>query len=344
LLPALDGGPQDGAALIRELRLAISYQCNLRCEHCYVPVERRVEYHKYFPDELTVEEIEKLLDVASEHLGLRAISITGGEPLITPVWSRTEPIMRRALENEVRVRITTGGAGQIPISDVLAAARNSDNLSFQVSLDGAEAATVNKMRGRSYAYTRATKTIGEIAARGVQVQVRYTITEANYSQTQACYDKVTELGATAFVAKPVFSTGEARRGDMPQVTPESGRELQLALARSSVGRRTKLKFPQPCYLTDADLPAGHNVQITTCRCGRDIAYVTPNGDIYPCPYVVGVPGMENWRLGNLRDSGFNLRRAWAADSTYTDFRSAPKTCHCTSQEITRVSDELLACR
>ncbi len=84
-----DDGPDGHPATIREMRIAISYQCNLRCEHCYVPVERREQYHRHFPDQLTVEELETLLDVASARFGLREISITGGEPLITPVWPRT---------------------------------------------------------------------------------------------------------------------------------------------------------------------------------------------------------------------------------------------------------------
>jgi radical SAM protein with 4Fe4S-binding SPASM domain len=345
LVPGVEPGVEPGArAVIRELRIAVSYQCNLRCQHCYVPEEQRLQYHKLFSDELSVPELEHVLDVMAVDFGLRRISITGGEALMTPVWPRTEHILRRALRHDLKVRLITGGAGQVPVSTVLAAADNSDNLTLQVSLDGVRAESVNRLRGRPYAFDRAVATIAEIARTGTPVLVRYTVTEDNYDQTLACYDLAAELGASTFVFKPVFSSGEARRGGLTSVTPASVRELQLAAARRSVGRRTRLKLPQPCYLTVDDLPAGANVQIAYCGCGRDIAYLTPDGDIYPCTYLVGMPGMQQWRLGNLRDPGFDLARAWTAGNTYREFRDAPRACHCTAQEIGRRSDETLACR
>ncbi|WP_344612260.1 radical SAM protein [Dactylosporangium salmoneum] len=337
-------GERGARAVIRELRIAVSYQCNLRCQHCYVPEEQRSQYHKLFPDELSVEELEQTIDVMAADFGLRRISITGGEALMTPVWPRTERLLRRALRHDLKVRLITGGAGQVPVATVLAAAEHSDNLTLQVSLDGVRAESVNALRGRSYAFDRAVATIGEIAGTGTPVLVRYTVTDDNYDQTLACYDLAAELGASTFVFKPVFSAGEARRGGLTPVTPATVRELQLAAAERSVGRRTRLKLPQPCYLTAEDLPAGANVQIAYCGCGRDIAYLTPDGDVYPCTYLVGMPGMEQWRLGNLRDPEFDLARAWTAEDTYQEFRDAPQACHCTAQEIGRRSDETLACR
>jgi radical SAM protein with 4Fe4S-binding SPASM domain len=324
--------------------MAVSYQCNLRCQHCYVPEEKRERYRQYFPDELSVEELETVIDVMAVDYGLRRISITGGEALLLPVWPRTERLLRRALANDLRVRLITGGAGQVGVPTVLAAAAGSDNLALQVSLDGVSAASVNELRGRPYAYRRAVATIAEAARYGTPVLVRYTVTEANYDQTLACYDLATELGAATFVFKPVFSSGEARRGHVTPVTPETVRSLQLAAVVRSVERRTKLKLPQPCYLSPDELPRGANVEIAHCGCGRDIAYLAPNGDIYPCTYLVGMPGMEQWRLGNLRDPEFDLAQAWIADTTYQDFRSAPRECHCTAQEISKGSDEILACR
>lgn len=346
-LPGLSGSATWDPAhrpVIRELRIAVSYSCNLRCRHCYVPEERRVRYREFYPDELTVGELEAVIDTLAADYGLKRISITGGEALLQPVWPRTERLLRRAIALDLRVRLITGGAGQVSVPTVLAAASGSDNLTLQVSLDGVAAETVNSLRGRSYAYRRAVATIAEAAEHGIPVVVRYTVTEDNYQQTLACYDLATELGAATFVFKPVFSSGEARRSRVTPVTPESVRELQLATVARSVKRRTKLKLPQPCYVTSQEVPEGANVEITYCGCGRDVAYLAPNGDIYPCTYLVGMPGMERWRLGNLRDPGFDLARAWTAESTYRDFRSARRECHCTAQEISARGDELQVCR
>ncbi|MFC4066235.1 radical SAM protein [Actinoplanes subglobosus] len=329
---------------IREVRIAVSYQCNLRCMHCYVPEEHREQYAKYYPDALSTDELVSVVTTMAGNFGTKRISITGGEALMTPVWPRTERVMQAALESGLKVRLITGGAAQTPISTVLAAARRSDDLTFQVSLDGTDDAMVSKFRGRPYAYQRAVETIGTIAASGSPVFVRYTITEENYDQTVGCYDMVSELGAAAFVVKPVFSLGEAaRNANTVHIDESTVRDLQLRLVEHSRGRRTKLKLPQPCYVGADELPHDANVEIMYCGCGRNVAYLAPNGDVYPCTYIVGMQDMSEHRLGNLRDPGFDLAAAWQAEDTYSTFRNAPKECHCTANELAK-GDEQLVCR
>lgn len=339
--------PQTGAAAhqatIGEMRIAVSYLCNLACQHCYVPEENRRQYSRLFPDQLSIEALEGFVDVLAASFGTRSISITGGEALIRPVWPRTERVMRRALDNGMAVRLLTAGSGQVSVEEVLTSAHRRDGLTFQISLDGADPDLVDRFRGRANSWDNAVRTIGEVVDAGAPVLARYTVTDENIEQTLDCYDLVAQRGAAAFVVKPIFSSGTAREHAGLQVTPESVRELQVALAERSVGRRTKLKLPQPCYLSYEDLPAGANVEIMYCGCGSDVAYLTPNGDVYPCTYLAGVAGMERWRLGNIVDPTFDLAAAWNSSDIYDEFRSADKACNCTAQNITRRQEEQLAC-
>jgi len=331
-------------ATIREMRIALSYYCNLRCAHCYVPEDNRLQYGRLFEaHQLSIEELEDFVDLLAHEFNTKSISITGGEALLRPVWPRTERVMQRALANGLKVRLITAGSGQIDIATVLHSAQRSDNLLLQVSLDGVQPDQVDQFRGRAGAWQRAVNTIQEIADLGGAVQVRYTVTEENIAQTLECYDLVTNLGAQSFVVKPMFQSGTARAHQELLVTPESVRELQLKLIERSLRRRTKLKLPQPCYVSPDEIPIAANVEVMYCGCGQDVAYLTPAGDIYPCTYIVGIKGMERWKLGNLRDPNFDLRSAWLAPDTYSEFRSAPRQCFCTAQQLAREAEEALAC-
>lgn len=333
-------------ATIREMRIAVSYYCNLRCQHCYVPETSRFAYKRLIePHQLSIDELETFIDMLAEECGTKSISITGGEALLAVVWPRTERVMQRALNHGLKTRLITAGSGQVDVETVLRSARRSDNLLLQVSLDGITPDLVDGFRGKAGAWQHAVDTIRTIAAAGTSVLVRYTVTDDNFDQTIGCYDLVAELGASSFVVKPMFSTGTARQHKELLVTPESVAALQQQLVARSVGRRTKLKLPQPCYVAESDLPAGANVEVMYCGCGRDVAYLAPNGDIFPCTYIAGMPGLERWRLGNLRDAEFDLHSAWTASNTYREFRDAPTHCHCTAQHLAnQVDDDMFACR
>ncbi|MPV38472.1 GTP 3',8-cyclase MoaA [Georgenia subflava] len=63
----------------RDLRVSLTDRCNLRCEYCMPP-----EGFDWLPTPqvLSDAEVVRLITVAVEHLGIREIRFTGGEPLL----------------------------------------------------------------------------------------------------------------------------------------------------------------------------------------------------------------------------------------------------------------------
>src|SRR5947199_10170037 len=57
------------------LMLAPSYQCNLSCPHCCVPIE--------WPDRLDISTAVRFLESAHAY-GVRTLGFTGGEPFLYP--------------------------------------------------------------------------------------------------------------------------------------------------------------------------------------------------------------------------------------------------------------------
>src|SRR5689334_24143868 len=69
------------------LMLASTYQCNLNCPHCCVPIE--------WPDRLDIGVALRFLEDAHAY-GIRTIGFTGGEPFLYPEFVVT--LSRRAAE------------------------------------------------------------------------------------------------------------------------------------------------------------------------------------------------------------------------------------------------------
>jgi cyclic pyranopterin phosphate synthase len=65
---------------LRYVRVSVTDLCNLSCHYCN-PVQGCAEKH---PHKLSWEELDFLVDVAVNDLGVEAIRITGGEPTIRP--------------------------------------------------------------------------------------------------------------------------------------------------------------------------------------------------------------------------------------------------------------------
>lgn len=65
----------------RNLRVSLTDRCNLRCTYCMPP-----EGLAWLPreDVLTDDEVVRLVRLAVERLGVRAVRFTGGEPLLRP--------------------------------------------------------------------------------------------------------------------------------------------------------------------------------------------------------------------------------------------------------------------
>jgi cyclic pyranopterin phosphate synthase len=99
-----------------DLRVSLTDRCNLRCSYC-MPAEGL----DWLPrdDQLTDDEVVRLIAIAIEQLGVREVRFTGGEPLVrrglVDVVRRT-----RAVDPDVELSITTNGIGLARTAGALA--------------------------------------------------------------------------------------------------------------------------------------------------------------------------------------------------------------------------------
>ena len=101
-----------------DLRVSLTDRCNLRCSYC-MPAEGL----DWMPgeDQLTDDEVVRLIAVAIQRLGVREVRFTGGEPLVR---RGLVDIVRqtREIDADVEMSITTNGIGLARTAGALAEA------------------------------------------------------------------------------------------------------------------------------------------------------------------------------------------------------------------------------
>jgi MoaA/NifB/PqqE/SkfB family radical SAM enzyme len=315
---------------IDHMRISVSYQCNLHCEHCYVPEDFRTKYKEVLGDkEMSMEQITGFIDFLMDNHGLEKISVTGGETLIKSVWARTKAVLSHANRRGLRVQLNTGGLGQIPVPDIVSLFDDPSRLLVQISLDGSKAETVDKFRGHRGVFDSALRYMAELTAAGAKVQARYTINETNYDETVGAYELVSEIPIESFKVKPMFAAGTAieNRDKLVQATERIGK-LQRALIEASARCATYLEVATPVFFEDSEFAHLANWRVADCSCGMTSGYLSSSGDLYACSYGVGDGHSGDLVVGNIGTEGFDFARAWIEApvmDTYRD-RLTPHSC------------------
>ena len=125
---------------VTDIRVSVTKRCNFGCIYCHDeglgPVLRPRMPHE---DEMSVEEIERLLRIAREY-GIRSVKFTGGEPLIR---LDMEEIVDRAVRQIPDVSMTTNGSMLAKRAEGL---RSAGLKRVNVSIDSLDPAAFREIR------------------------------------------------------------------------------------------------------------------------------------------------------------------------------------------------------
>ncbi len=133
--------PDSFGRIATDLRVSLTDRCNLRCAYCMPP--EGLDWLPA-PDQLTDDEVVRLIRVGVERLGIREVRFTGGEPLLrrglAGIVARTA-----ALRPRPEISLTTNGIGLTRTAGTLRAA-GLDRVN--VSLDTLRPETFRKLARR----------------------------------------------------------------------------------------------------------------------------------------------------------------------------------------------------
>jgi SynChlorMet cassette radical SAM/SPASM protein ScmF len=225
---------------LNQIYFYLTEGCNLRCRHCWIaPVYQTSE--KSYPT-LDIELFRSII-AQGKALGLGGVKLTGGEPLLHPHFSELLDIIR---QENLRVTVETNGV--LCTEEVAQEIARCKRSFVSVSLDGADAATHEWVRGVEGSYEAALNGVRNLVRVGFKPQIIMSVMRRNKDQMEQVVQLAKELGAGSVKFNIVQPTA---RGEQMHERQESlsieelleiGRWAEIDLPRSA-GLRTIFHHP-----------------------------------------------------------------------------------------------------
>lgn len=304
--PAANGGPE--VPRLEQIYFYLTTGCNLACRHCWLapPLERGRPRHPVLPERLLTAAVDEGLP-----LGLRAVKLTGGEPLLHPGFHRLLAVIR---DRGLALNLETNG---VLLTDDTARALGAMASGFvSVSIDGARAETHDRMRGMPGAFRAACRAVTRLAERGVRTQVIMTLTAANRDQVGATVRLAEDLGAAGVKFNVVQPTARGRTLREQGETLGVAETLDIARrVQTELGPATGLDLffdVPPAFRPLGRMAAGDGCGV----CGiLNIVGVIATGEWALCGIGTQVPELAFGRVGRDR-----LAEVWHGHPTLAAIR------------------------
>jgi mycofactocin radical SAM maturase len=273
----------------------LTYACNLACTHCLSSSGRRD------PRELSTSEAKDLIDEIAA-MQIFYVNIGGGEPMIRRDFFE---LLEHAVGQRVGVKFSTNGTR----IDEKAAKRLAaiDYLDIQISIDGANAETSDRIRGAG-SYDAARRAMDHLkAANFGPFKISVVMTRESIEQLDAFEALALSYGAELRLTRLRPSGRGVDVWNELHPTLEQNRRLyKWLLARPNV-----LTGDSFFHLSALGAPLeGLNL----CGAGRVVCLIDPVGDVYACPFVIH----DEFLAGNVRDAGF--AEVWTKSALFSTLR------------------------
>ncbi|HAH87335.1 MAG TPA: hypothetical protein DCL60_08185 [Armatimonadetes bacterium] len=275
----------------------VTYRCNMRCNHCHL---WQTKEH----DELTTDEAKRfILDAKAS--GALHISFSGGEPFLR---HDIMELIAYSRDCGLSTAVNTNGS-LITTEERVAAVCNSGLGTAFISLDGADAATHNAVRGNDRAFDLALKAIDMLVSarkgKNPRVFINTTITRGNIDSLEEILSLAKAHGVDGMTMSILQDIGkyspDAGAGFAGMKIDQLSNRLR-ALADSSDGL-----IPHTCEYLDnfrVYVESPNDLYRYRCVAGYATALIHPNGDVYPCPVAFEC-------MGSLREKSF--REVWFSE-------------------------------
>jgi len=291
--------------------LEITAACNLRCIHCHTSGGGRAD------DELTTEEVKRLLDQLAEVREFRMVAFTGGEPLV-----RDDLFELLAYSKVLGFSNTLATNGMLIDDDAARRLRDCGVVIGAVSLDGVDAETHDYVRDHPGAFEAALRGIRALQRASIPLHINVTVMEYNVEQLEPLMSLVDELSAAILIMYQLVPVGRGRGIEAAALDLGANERLIRFMVRAQRGTRAIMEpVAGPQYwsflLHRNGIEGGPLLRLAEqvfhgCSAGRGFVYIKPNGEVWPCPFV-------EVSCGNVREAPFST--IWAESPVLADLRA-----------------------
>ncbi|MEM2995063.1 MAG: radical SAM protein [Candidatus Bathyarchaeia archaeon] len=305
-----------------------TYQCNLRCKHCYEDAGAKKKM------ELSTDEAKQALDILSKiaGVGLPALSFSGGEPL-----ARRDFFELLAYAKKRIGYVSLASNGTLITKDNAKRLRDVGVDYVEISVDGATPQVHDDFRGIPGAFEKTLEGVKNCVEEGIDTCIATVLHRDNFSELDKLIALSKELNVR-FMHFNYIPTGRAKAYVELDLTPDErfhvletiGKEiielyLQAKEEELKYGKSDVIvdKFFSTCpqyasvtkelsqkhgekFMVEAHYAAKKGVEnianfLGGCGAGRLYCCFEPNGDIKPCVFF---PTGKDTLLGNILNDNF----------------------------------------
>jgi len=268
--------------VLQYLTLNITNNCNLYCKHCYIDAsEEKKKFMSLSEAKLIIDKLNTIMIPSCN------IIISGGEALLNK-----DCINILKYFNYIKKgKLTLVTNGTLITPELSKALKEVDNLSIQVSLDGASKAVHEKIRG-SNTFERTINGIKTLSEDNHTIYLSPIVTEELYEELDAYFSLAAKLKVKAVFLQPVNCVGRAKSNKINRVDDSLVFKKVVEVYE---------KFPDLINMVRGTLEIKYLTSIKLldrcfyCGTGSSTLCIQPNGDIFPCPNTI----IDELKIGNM---------------------------------------------
>jgi radical SAM protein with 4Fe4S-binding SPASM domain len=306
----------------------LTYQCNLKCKHCYENAGGKQRH------ELSTDEAKQTLDILSKiaGIGLPALSFSGGEPLARKDFFELAAYAKKRIGY-----VSIASNGTIITKDNAKRIKDARVDYVEISLDGATPEVHDEFRGIPGAFERTMEGVKNCVEEGVDTCIAAVLHRDNLSELNKLIELSKQLGVR-FMHFNYIPTGRAKAYVELDLTPDERLHVLETIGKEIIGlylqaKEEELKYgksslkvdrffstcPQYAsvtkqlsqkhgekFMVEAHYAAKKGIESVAnflggCGAGRLYCCLEPNGDIKPCVFF---PTGKDTVLGNILKDSF----------------------------------------
>ena len=284
--------------ILEHIDIEVNHECNLNCIHCSACASMEKNEKA-----LNNKEIETILSGA-KRIGLKRVGLTGGEPLMDLEKLSTVAYMCRdqlGLPLHIHTNGTLVTQEMVKPNGVLTLFE-----AISITFLGANAQAHDEVTRQTGSFESALRSTKILVDSGLPLTCFFVPIHSRSDSFDSLAEKLADLGVEKIRALALAPSGRAR-SIFSEAVPNSDEiarlEGVLQEARNHYGMCVEAGYCTRLLIRRLAVLSGHE----KCTSGLDRLHVNYKGDVFPC---TAASGIEELKIGNVRESNFNLQVIW----------------------------------
>lgn len=270
------------------LNIYLGWMCNLHCRHCWVCAD---DVEKKEKNRIDMVHILRGIEEAVS-LGLKILKISGGEPFL--YLEDMCEIISYANHYKLEVNIETNGT---ILKEEVLKLLNPEKSYINISLDGHDEYSHNKMRGNNKAFQNTLNGIDLIQRRGLSFGITHSIHDGNIRNIDLMIDFLDKMSVRELKLNPIMAIGRAQNEKLKAPVLLNLENLIYVYDKYNNYNKGKVHvniMVPPCFVKPYEMLIGKK---EICRCNYlNMLSILPDGSIGLCGEAKDIKAFQ---FGNL---------------------------------------------